>query len=131
MAWIFRYELKVAPAERDDGSRDVIHTIGAEGSDDAGVTWVGVPGRTSKQIPVPADDLETVLAMPEGGAKVSAYKQLLVVNLNRTSTPVVGWTVPLMTQVMENNAQSLAQAQAANTWITVTLGLSYPVPFTI
>ena len=131
MAWIFRYELKVAPEPRNDGSRDVIHSIGAQGSENAGVDWVGVPGRTNKQIPVPADDIETVLAMPNGGAKIAAYKQLLIDNLNRTSEPVVGWTVALMTLVMENNARSLAQAEAANIWITVDLGQSYPVPFTV
>ena len=131
MAWIFRYELKVPPAKRDDGSRDVIHTIGAQGSEDGGTNWVDVPGRTNKQLPVPADDIETVLAMPEGGAKITAYKQLLVTNLNRTSTPVVGWNVASMTEVMENNAQSLQQTTAASTWITVDLGLTYPVPFTI
>jgi len=127
----YRYRLQSAPEARNDGSGNIDHDIYAEaredGSEDA---WVTVPGR-HQTISVPADELQTVMDMPDTGAKVTAYKQALVDNLNTQPTPVTGWSLVQLEAMMDANDAATAAATAANTYITVTLSQEYPVEFTI
>jgi len=124
----FRYSLTQAPEARNDGSGCVDHQITAEYDDGDG--WLTVPAR-NKTFSLPATELAVVMAMNNGAAKVSAYKQLLVDNLNTQPVPITGWAVGQLQEMVDANKAALSAGTAANTYITVTLNLDYPVPFTI
>jgi len=126
----FRYVLQSAPAATLDGSGMVLHDIYAQAQVQGGDEWVVVPGR-HKTISMPAAELATVLAMSNGAAKVTAYKQALVDNLDTTPVPVTGWGSVQLEALMDANDAAQTAASGANEYITVTLGQSYPVPFTI
>ncbi len=127
----FRYKLLVAPEPRTDGSGVVAHDIEAEAREAGSAdTWGVVPGR-HKTILTPGGDLQTVIDMAGGAAKVAAYKQLLVDNLNTVASPVTGWTTVLLQALLDANDIAAAAATGADNYITVDLGLSYPVPFVI
>lgn len=131
----FKYRLNRAPSALNDGSGCISHDIDAIYSDDGGVTWLVVPGR-HKTIMIPSADLKTVMDMPDGTGpqkttKNAAYKQFLVDNLDTQNEPLVGWSIAQMQALVDaNNAASL-EATRANDYITVTLGLSYPVEFSL
>jgi hypothetical protein len=90
--------------------------------------WFTIPGR-HKTILVPGADLLTVMAMPNNGAKITAYKGLLAANLNTEAVPIVGWDVVSLQAMMDANDQSSEAATEANDYITVDLGQAYPVQF--
>ncbi len=127
----FRYKLNAEPEARTDGSGVVGHDIEAEareaGSADA---WVVIPGR-HKTVLIPAADLQTVIDMPGNGAKVAAYKQLLVDNNNTAATPITGWSSESLQFLLSANDAASTAATGADNYITVDLALSYPVTFTI
>jgi len=124
----FKYRLENAPTNTRDGSGIVKHRIVAiarvEGSADE---WAEVPGR-HKDIAVPGTDLLTVLAGPQ---VVPNYKDLLVTNLNTGVEPVVGWDLASLEEMLDQNDVAQAAATEANEYITITLGLSYPVDFSL
>lgn len=126
-----KYRLQSAPSSTLDGSGMVMHDTWAiyrlEGSSDP---WVTVPGR-HKTICVPADELQVVLDMSNGAAKVAAYKQALVDNLDTIPTPVTGWSAAQLEALLDANDAAATEADRANTYITVTLGESYPVDFSV
>ena len=63
-------------------------------------------------------------------AKNAAYKQLLIDQFSIRVNPLeTDWAAGLMEQFMDNNDDSGVQAAAANNYIVVTLGQSYPVIF--
>lgn len=136
MAYTFKYELNQAPRARLDGSGLVTHAIWAVVSNDGGGTWLPVPGYR-KALLVPADDLATVMAMPDGTgqerqAKVAAYKGALVDNVDTEApAPTINWSVGGMTDYMEANDAAVAAAADADELITQTMGLSYPVKFSL
>ena len=123
----FRYSLTQAPAARTDGSGCVDHQIIAQV--DAGEGWEVLPGR-NKTFVVPADELAVVLALP-ANQRVAAYKQALIDNIDTSPIAVTGWTLAQLTAMYDANVAATSAASDADTYITVTLGLSYPVPFTI
>jgi len=127
----FRYRLNSAPSAFDDGSACIGHGINAMYDDGAG--WLVVPARR-KTILVPADEMEVVMDMPdvtgaEKAAKAGAYKQALVDNLNTQNIPITGWPIAQMQAMVDANNAATTEAVLANTFITVTLGLAYPVEF--
>ena len=124
----FRYSLTEAPQARTDGSGCVDHQIIAEYDDGEG--WFVVPAR-NKTFCVSADELAVVMAMPNTGAKITAYKQVLVDNINTQPSPLTGWTVAQLQAMIDANNAAESAGTDANDYITVTLGLSYPVSFTI
>ena len=128
MAVSFRYALTEAPKARNDGSGGVDHQIMAEYSED-GQSWSVVPSR-DKTFVIPAAELAAVLALP-ANQRVAAYKQVLVDNIDNQPEPIVGWTVAQLEAMYNANVAATSAANAADNYITVTLGLSYPVPFTI
>jgi hypothetical protein len=144
MAYTFRYSLLNSPAPRSDGF-GIDHDIEAYSSDD-GTNWIPVPGG-HRTVVVPTDELEIVMDMPNTGAKVTAYKQVLVKNRNTHPVPIVAPQLtdfdleafqeflPLWTAyILElENAQDAAivEADRANDYITVTLGKDYPVDFSL
>jgi len=125
----FRYSLASAPQARQDGSGMADHDIWAQYQEDGG-DWLNVPGR-HKTVSVPAATLATALGSGTQGQKVTAYKAALADNLNTQPEPVTGWTEPALLALTEANAEASVQATAANEFITVTLGLDYPVPFNL
>ena len=128
MAWIFRYVLGARPSATADGSGAVIHDITAEGNEDS-AGWVNTG--MHKGIVVPAAELGSALSTGTNPQKVAAYKAALVANVATGVVPVVGWTVPILEARMEANQASTVAADLADDFITVDLGLSYPVPFTL
>ena len=134
MDYEFAYRLSAAPTAINDGSGMVQHDIWAVYRESgSGDPWSGaavVPGR-HKTISLPADELQAVLDMPHGGAKVTAYKQCLADNLNTQPVPITGWTGVQLEAAMDANDCAASAAENANTYITVDLGLDYPVNFTI
>lgn len=155
MAYEYAYRLQSAPAGRADGSEQIDHDIFAiyrvQGS---GTPWsaASVVPSYHKTILVPADDVETVMDMPDASgpqkqAKNQAYKQLLVDHRNdaprpNPAPPVTDWSPSGIDAYLiayeawdiaftAANAQAALQAGRANTYITVTLGLSYPIEFQV
>lgn len=131
----FRYQLNSAPGSHGDGSGMVTHDINAQSSIDAGVTWQIVAGR-HKTFNIPADEMEEVNDMPDSTdpqrqAKIAAYKDALVANLNTQNVPISGWSAAQMQAFLDANEAAQSEADLADTFITVTLGLTYPVAFTI
>ena len=134
MAYEFRYSLGSAPEASVDGSGMAIHDIQAEYRENGG-DWT-VMGARHKSFCVPAADLAVVLAMPHGtapekAAKNVAYKELLAQNIDTQFVPIAGWSAAQLAAFLDANAAAAEQAAAADAYITVTLGLSYPVPFNL
>ena len=86
MATIRRYEITREPVATVDGSGIVIHDFRAVYSVDDGDSWIPVPN-LHKNMCLPADELQVVLDMPAGGAKVQAYKALIVQHRNTFPEP--------------------------------------------
>lgn len=124
----FKYRLARAPQAAQDGSSCVMHDIWAigreAGSEDE---YAVVPGR-HKTIAIPGSDLLIVLQGPSVATK---YKQALVNNLATQPVPVVGWDAESLELLMDNNDVALEAAVAANEYVTVTLGIDYPVDFSV
>jgi hypothetical protein len=71
------------------------------------------------------------MAMNHGAAKVSAYKQVLIDNLDTQPVPITGWGMAQLQEMVDANTAALSAGTDANAYITETLNLSYPVPFTV
>lgn len=130
MDYVFRYSLLRAPTAKRDGSGIVLHDIQAEAAPEGTTDWAIIPGR-HKSIQIPAGQLQTVMDMPNGGAKNVAYKQVLADNLNTQGVNIIGWTAVQLEELMDANDAAALEAARANEYLMVTLGLSYPIPFTI
>ena len=145
MAYTFRYSLISRPLGRSDGY-GIDHDIMAYSSDDEGETWIPVPGG-HRTVVVPTDELKAVMDMPNGGAKVAAYKQVLVANRNTPPVPIDApqltdfdlaafqvflplWTAYILELGDAQDAATI-EADRANDYITVTLGQSYPLSFSL
>lgn len=132
----FAFRLDSMPLAKNDGSGVVQWNIWAVSREDGTADpWVSVPGR-HKTIETPVSELAIVNAMPDStgpecAAKTAAYKQLLVDNLNTVGTPISGWSAAQLEMLMDNNDTAIVAATDANSYITVRLGLSYPVTFTL
>lgn len=128
----FRYEMTRAPLARSDGSGHVTHDIRGvcrlAGSVDP---WSYRPGLPHKTISVPAADLLTALSSGTNNQKINAYKDLLVENVYTIPEPLQGWNLAIWEQILDQNDTSAAAAQAADEFIRDSLGVNYPVRFTI
>ena len=132
--YTFQYRMNQSPEARNDGSSMVSHDIDAvareQGSSDP---WIVIPAR-HKTVLVPASDLLTAMAMPDGTgaqktAKNAAYKVLLAANLNTQAVPITGWGATELEALLDANDQSADAATQADDYIINTLGQSYPVQF--
>lgn len=122
-----RYELESAPKTTLDGSKIVKHPIIAQAKAQGNGGWFAIPGR-HKDICVPASELQAALA---SGNPVQAYKNALAVNLNTQPVPITGWSNAQLEALLDANDEAAAAATAADEYITVTLGMNYPVHFSI
>lgn len=128
----FKYQLDPAPEARTDGSGQVAHNIKVI-SREQGMAdpWTVVPAH-HKTILVPADEMLVMLAMSNGAAKIAAYKDLLVTHLHDMPNTVNSdWSQAAMEAFMDANDLSAEAAAGADDYITVDLGLTYPVPFSL
>ena len=130
--YTFSYRLQSAPSARTDGSGDIDHDIWAMVSRDSG----DKTPELHKTVSVPSSDVKTVMDMPDGTsqekqAKNTAYKNLLKTYRDRIPMPISGWSDAQLLERVENNDFSSEQATRVNTYITVTLGQSYPVDFNL
>ncbi len=130
----FRYVLAKEPEARTDGSGQVAHDVEAvfreEGSGDA---WVSLPAHHKQNLVIPAAVLQAALASGTNQEKIAAYKAAFVEHLNSQADPMpaLSWDeVELQAFADANDAASEAQS-VAHTFITVTLELVYPVPFSV
>jgi len=135
MDYEFKYRLQSAPAGRLDGSGCLDHDIFAVSQPVGDGGFVPVPGR-HKTISVPASEITVVMDMPdatgpERQAKNAAYKDALASNLNTQPVALSGWTAAQLEEVMDANDLAAYEAGRVNEYITVTLGLTYPVDFSI
>jgi len=124
----FKLRLAQAPRPTQDGSQCVLHDLYAisreAGSQDE---YTVVPGRHKTYV-IPGSELLIVLQGPSVAAK---YKQALVNNAATQPVPVTGWDVVSLELLMDNNDISAHAAADADEWITVTMGLEYPVDFSV
>ncbi len=129
----FRYRLNTAPEPRTDGSAQVSHDIDAifreAGSSDA---WVAMAGH-HKSILIPAAELQTALGSGTNQQKIAAYKTALAFNLNSQSSPMstTDWSAGELQAFADANDEASAARLLAHEFITVILGQSYPVPFSV
>ena len=132
MAYQFSYRLQSAPAGRLDGSGCADHDIFAM-YDPNGL--VAVPGR-HKTVSVPAEDITVVMDMPDAtgpqkAAKNQAYIDLMAANLFTQPFALEGWSPAQLQAVMDANDLAAFEANRVNEYITVTLGIAYPVDFDV
>ena len=131
----FKYRLQSAPAGRLDGSGCVDHDIWAVSQLQGDGGFAPVPGR-HKTVSVPADEIASVMDMPdstsaEKQAKNVAYKGLLASNLGTQPVALTGWMGAQLQAVMDANDLASYETGRVNEYITVTLGQSYPVDFSL
>lgn len=133
----FAYSLASAPRASLDGSGMVAWAISAvakpTGSGDE--NFFTVPAR-HKTIQTPAVDLAVVNAMadstgPQRAAKNTAYKQLLVDNLNTQNEPLVGWDAVSLELMLDNNDAASSAATDVDDYIQNVLSEVYPLRFTL
>ena len=68
----------------------------------------------------------------EKQAKNAAVVALLLANIqNRASEILIGQTPEIVQRIAENNAASVVEVDAINDYITVTMGQTYPVRFSV
>ena len=130
MNYEFRYRLAEAPKATDDGSQIVKHDIWAIYREQGAAPtdpWI-VLGNRHKDINVPGGELLIVLQGPD---VVGKYKTTLANNLNTQPVPIRGWDLASLERMMDNNDIAAQAAADANAWITVTMGLTYPVDFSV
>ena len=133
----FKYELAKAPTATNDGSGMIIHEIWAVARAQGAPTQdpffrVGL----HKEIAVPFAEMKVVMDMPHNNgsaksAKNSAYKDMLASNLNTGSEPIVGWTKVELEARLDANDNAVLETGRADDYITDTLGVEYPVQFSI
>jgi len=137
MAYEFKYRLSQAPELTTNGSGLVMHQLvpvyRTAGSADE---WAEVSA-WARSVPVPAGALKDMNDMPHGtgaqkAAKNTAYKALLADHINDSpSTPAQDWSMAGLGWYLAANDGAALEAQRADTYITVVLGQSYPVDFTV
>ena len=125
-----RYQLIDAPTPRNDGSGCVDHDIQAMYTLTGEDEWSPVPGR-HKTISVPEDELQAALAAGGASAIATAYKEAIAANLNTIPEPIRGWSSAQLEELLLANAAAADAAEKSVNFITVSLGLDFPVNFTI
>ena len=129
MTWSFRFRLESAPEATTEGCGMVDHDITilakAQGEED----WVEVPDRQIT-IQVHASNLTTMLDMDAGAAKVAAYKNLLMANLDTVGEAITGCYLMQLEALMDANALAAFEADRVDTYI-LSVVEEYPVEFSI
>ena len=125
----FQLELETRPTARTDGT--VSHSLWVK-RQLVDASWV----RTDlhKGILIPGVDLQVVIDMPHAtgpqrAAKIVAYKDLIWENRNNQTGlfNTTTWNVDML----EAAVVAIIAADSADSFITETLGLTYPVAFAL
>lgn len=133
MTYAFKYRLQSAPTGSADGSGLVNCTMLAVVSKDGGA-YVPIPG-FERTIYLPYQDVKIVMDMPHSTApqktaKNAAFLELLKQRADDASHGrVPDWSLGGMTTWVASVDGSALEAARVNTYITVTLGLTYPLDF--
>ena len=135
MAREYRYKLASTPTPRNDGTKGVGHDIAAvyreQGEPDPN-PWIVVPGHHIVGLSLLGDDLITALSSGTAGQKGKKYKDLVkaAIDAGGFVEPFdKGWEEAKLEEFMANNDISIAGADAADQFITVTLSQTYPIYF--
>ena len=133
MAREYRYKLASAPTPRNDGTKGIGHDIAAVYRE-SGTTdpWIVVPGHHIVGLRLPGDDLITALSSGTAGQKGKKYKSLIkaAIDVGGAIEPFdKGWEETKLEEFMANNDISIAGAESADQFITVTLSQTYPIYF--
>jgi hypothetical protein len=92
---------------------------------------------TGKTAYISTADLAAINAMPhdtaaEKQAKNAAVVALLLANVTvQSAATLVGQTPEILLRIIENNAAAAAAVAAMDDYITVTMGQTYPVRFSV
>ena len=134
MTTTYRYRLMQAPQGRLDGTGYVQHDIqgvrAINGADEV------IPGYHSSAN-IAAAAVKTVMDMPDGTgvqktAKNLAYKNLIGPAIGVTPSPGTrDWSEAGMAAYSDANDAALLEAGRIDTYITVTLGQTYPIDFNL
>lgn len=129
----FKKRLSSAPEGRLDGSTCLDHDIFIIAKEQGDGGWFVVPGR-HKTVSAPGAEVTVVMDMPdstgpEKQAKNQAYKAMLAANVGTQPVAVTGWGDAKLQELMDGIDLAVYEAGRVNDYITVTLGLSYPVDF--
>ena len=128
-----KFRMTVAPSAHLDGSGMVAHQIVAIARDSTAAPadpWLVIPGR-SKTINVPEDEIVAALTLSTNPQRIAGIKDALRANINTQNVPVTGWTDAALEALLDQNNLAAIAAAAVTEFITVTLGLSFPVDFAI
>ena len=127
----FRYLLDKAPEARPDGSGCVAYDTTKQskptGTEDE---WVVIPGR-HRTVNIPFAQVDAALAAGTNPQIIAAYKAAFDANLDTMPIAIEGWDEDSLQALMEANDATLASAVAVDTFITVDLGKTYPVGFSL
>ena len=135
MAYTFKLQLLVKPEPRIDASKMIGLLIGLLYSSN-GVDYVQIPGYM-KKIYINADYLKTVLDMPDGTAPQKTAKNNALKDLIRSYPEIkcddqeLNWNIVAINQFVTNYDLANVQTQRLDTYIKVTLGLTYPISFNL
>ena len=129
MTYDFRFRLESAPVATVDGCGMVDHDTTILAKAEGEENWIEVPDRQIT-IRVHASNLTTMLDMDAGAPKVSAYKNLLVANLDTVGGAIDGRQLAQLEALMEANALAAFEADRVDTYI-LSVVESYPVEFSI
>lgn len=130
MNYDFRYRLENRPTGRADGSGYMGHDVIRQSKPEGGEDWTVVPGR-HKTVCILAADVQAALAAGSNAQIIAAYKAAFDDNLDTQPVPITGWDEESMQALMDANDAAAAAATATDTFITVDLGKTYPVGFSI
>lgn len=135
MAREYRYKLESAPVARNDGTKGVGHDIAAVYREAGAPTpnpWIVVPGHHIMGLSILGDGLSSALGSGTNNQKVRKYKDLIRSALDVggfLESFAKGWEEAKLVEFMANNDISIAGAEDADQFITVTLNQTYPVYF--
>jgi len=124
-----RYRIDKITA-RADGSELVQHDTWAEGREEGEADWQVVPGH-HRSLLVPADEIQAALEAGSNAQVIAAYKNALIANLRTPAIPITGWAPADIQAKLEANAASAEATSDAISFITETLGATFPVRFAL
>ncbi len=134
MPYTFKFRLQEAPSATLDGTGVVILTILAVSSTGGAFTPVDGYSRT---VELHCSDVKRVMDLPDGTptqktAKTQALKELIRLRTgDHYSAGSPSWTVAGLTAWVLANDSAALQAARVNTYLTTTLGQSYPIDFNL
>ena len=135
MAYTFKYQLEEAPTADLSGAGLIDFKISLVYSS-TGANYVSVPNY-SKTIQVDADQIKIIMDMADGtpaqkNSKNNVLKDAIKkYSTNQTSYDGINWSVAYITQFVTELDKAITQAARVDSYLKVTLGLTYPISFNL